>query len=148
MCEQKEKKGKNKSISKKRRKESQVKVKLNFKRKQGKQKHHKKDHPKIIGNIEHDNMLSMSVCDTCKISISNAILHCNSCLKDYHPYFVQPMFNFPDKFPNQTFVYPNCIHNNNSSSHHFVSRAGYCMFYGSQDFIKEQCQKVKSTVII
>ena len=35
-------------------------------------------------------------------------------------------------------VFPNCIRNNNSSFHHFVSRAVYCMFDGSQDFTKDQ----------
>ena len=48
------------------------------------------------------------------------------------------MSNLPNKFPNQTYVCPNCIHNNNSSFHHFVSRAAYCMFDGSQDFMKDQ----------
>ena len=110
----------NKSVSKKRKKEPQVKVKLNFKRKPGKDEHQKKDHPKIIDNIEHENMPSISACDICKISISDAVLHCNLSLKEYHPYCAHPMCNFPDKFPNQIYVCPNCIHNNNSSFHHFV----------------------------
>ena len=76
-----------------------------------------------------------------KYQLTNAILHCNLRLKEYHPYCAHPMSNFPDKFPNQTYVWPNCIHNNNSSFHHFVTRASYCMFDGSQDFIKEQYKK-------
>ena len=51
------------------------------------------------------------------------------------------MCNFPEKFPNQTYVCPNCIHINISSFHHFVSRAAYCMFDVSQDFVKEQYKK-------
>ena len=111
----------NKSVSKKRKKESQVKVKLNFKRKAWKRETSVKDYPKIIDNIEHENMPSISVCDTCKISISNAVLHFNLCLKEYHPYCAHPMSNFPDKFPNQTYVCLSCIHNNNSSFHHIKS---------------------------
>ena len=68
-------------------------------------------------------------------------MHCNLCLKEYHPYCVHPMCNFPEKFPNQTYVCPNCIQNNSSSFHHFASRAAYCMFDFSQDFIKEQYKK-------
>ena len=102
-------------------------MKLNFKLKQGKEEHQKKDHPSIIDNIEHENMCSIYVCDTCKISISDAILHCNLCLKEYHPYCAHPLSNFPGKFPNQTYVCPNCIHNNNPSVYHFVSRAAYSL---------------------
>ena len=116
-------------------------MKLNFKRKAWKRETSEKDYPKIIDNIEHENMPSISVCDTCKISISNAVLHFNLCLKEYHPYCAHPMSNFPDKFPNQTYVCPSCIHNNNSSFHHFVSRAAYCMFDVSQNFIKKQYKK-------
>ena len=126
---------------KKREKELQVKVKIDFKRKQGKQEDSKKGHPKIIDNIEHENIPNISVCDTCKISTNNSILHCNLCLKEYHPYCAHPMCDFPEKFPSQTYVCPNCIHNNISSFHHFVSRAAYCMFDISQDFIKEQYKK-------
>ena len=53
-------------------------------------------------------MPSISVCDTCKLSISDAILLCNLCLKEYHPYCSHPISNFPDRFPKQTYVYPNC----------------------------------------
>ena len=117
MCEQKEKKGKNKSISKKRRKESQVKVKLNFKRKQGKEKHHKKDHPKIIDNIEHDNMPSISVCDTCKISISDAILHCNHALKIIiHTSFILCLI-FPINFLTKRFFIQTA---STITIHHFI----------------------------
>ena len=52
----------------------QVKVKLNFIRKQGKEEHWEKDHPEITDNIEHENMPKIFVCDTCKISVSDAIL--------------------------------------------------------------------------
>ena len=86
-------------------------------------------------------MSSMYVCDICKLSINVAILHCNLCLKEYHSYCAYPMSNFPDKFPNQTYVCPNCIHNNNSSFHYFVTRAAYFMSDGSQDFMKEQYKK-------
>ena len=43
------------------------------------------------------------------------------------------MSTFPDKFSDETYIYPNCIHNNNSSFHHFISRAASCMFDMSQD---------------
>ena len=43
------------------------------------------------------------------------------------------MSTFPDKFPDETYVYPNYIHNNNSSFHHFISRAASYMFDISQD---------------
>ena len=112
-------------------------MKLDFKRKQGKQEHSKKDHSKIIDNIEHENIPSISVCDTCKISTNNSILHCNLYLKEYHPYCAHPMCSFSEKFPSQRYVCPNCIYNNISSFHHFVSRASYCTFDVSQDFIKE-----------
>ena len=86
-------------------------------------------------------MSSIYVCDICKISINVAILHCNLCLKEYHQFCAHPLSNFPDKFPNQTYVCPNWIHNNNSSFHHSVTRAAYFMFDGSQDFMKKQYKK-------
>ena len=54
------------------------------------------------------------------------------------------MSKFPDKFPDETYVYPNCIHNNNSSFHLFISRAASCMFDISQDLLLFDIIKTKS----
>lgn len=83
----------------------------------------------------------MSVHSTCKISISDAFLHWNSCLKEYHLSCAFLMSNFPNKFPNQIYASLNCINNNNSSFHHFASRTAFFMFDIGQDFITEQYEK-------
>ena len=48
-------------------------MKLNFIRKRGKEEHWEKDYPEITDNIEHENMPKIFL-DTCKISVSDAIL--------------------------------------------------------------------------
>ena len=76
----------------------------------------KKDAPKVTDE-------KFPVCDSCKSAVDVIYLTCTLCTKVYHFSCAHPLSSFGDNVPSLIYVCPGCVHNNNTSFHHFLSRA-------------------------
>ena len=70
--------------------------------------------------------------------ISVIYLTCTLCAKVYHLSCAHPLSNFGDNVPSLTYVCPGCVHNNNTSFHHFLSRAATHKVTFEDTFIRDQ----------
>ena len=78
------------------------------------------------------------VCDSCKSAVDVIYLTCTLCTKVYHFSCAHPLSNFGDNVPSLTYVCPGCVHNNNTSFHHFLSRAATHKVTFEDTFIRDQ----------
>ena len=79
-----------------------------------------------------------SVCESCKSAVDVIYLTCTLFTKVYHFPCAHPFSNFGDNVPNLTYICPDCVHNNNTSFHHFLSRAATHKFTFEDTFIRDQ----------
>ena len=91
----------------------------------------KKDAPKVTDE-------KFPVCDSCKSAVDVIYLTCTLCTKVYHFSCAHPLSNFGDNVPSLTYVCPGCVHNNNTSFHHFLSRAATHKVTFEDTFIRDQ----------
>ena len=77
------------------------------------------------------------VSDSCKSAVDVIYLTCTLCTKVYHFSCAHPLSNFGDNVPSLTYVCPGCVHNNNTSFHHFLSRAATHRVTFEDTFIRD-----------
>ena len=78
------------------------------------------------------------VSDSCKSAVDVIYLTCTLCTKVYHFSCAHPLSNFGDNVPSLIYVSPGCVHNNNTSFHHFSSRAATHKVTFEDSFIRDQ----------
>ena len=123
-------------------KEKKLHVQFNFRRKKSSEKEKKnKEKPSTQGQKKTASKVTdkkFPVCDSCKSIVDNIYLTCTLCTKVYHFSCAHPLSNFGDNVPSLTYVCPGCVHNNNTSFHHFLSRAATHKVLFEDNFIKDQ----------